>query len=43
LHGRLSGKDKDDVMSRFARGEIDVLVANDRESRWASTFECKRE
>src|SRR5450759_4192928 len=27
LHGRLSADDKDAVMSRFAAGEIDVLVA----------------
>jgi ATP-dependent DNA helicase RecG len=27
LHGRLSGRDKDDVMQRFVRGELDVLVA----------------
>ena len=27
LHGKLSGEDKDAVMSAFARGEIDVLVA----------------
>jgi ATP-dependent DNA helicase RecG len=27
LHGRLASDVKDDVMSRFARGEIDVLVA----------------
>ncbi|MBV8153232.1 MAG: ATP-dependent DNA helicase RecG [Candidatus Eremiobacteraeota bacterium] len=27
LHGRLSGREKDDVMGRFGRGEIDVLVS----------------
>jgi ATP-dependent DNA helicase RecG len=27
LHGRLSGRDKEDVMQRFVRGELDVLVA----------------
>ncbi len=27
LHGRLSGREKDEVMGRFARGELDVLVA----------------
>jgi ATP-dependent DNA helicase RecG len=27
LHGRLSSREKDDVMGRFARGELDVLVA----------------
>ncbi|MBV8149219.1 MAG: DEAD/DEAH box helicase, partial [Candidatus Eremiobacteraeota bacterium] len=27
LHGRLTAREKDDVMERFARGEIDVLVA----------------
>ncbi len=27
LHGRMSGEEKDAVMSAFARGEIDVLVA----------------
>jgi len=27
LHGRLPAEEKDDVMSRFARGELDVLVA----------------
>ncbi|MBA3251492.1 MAG: ATP-dependent DNA helicase RecG [Geodermatophilaceae bacterium] len=27
LHGRLPGDEKDDVMQRFAAGEIDVLVA----------------
>jgi ATP-dependent DNA helicase RecG len=27
VHGRLSGRDKDAVMKRFARGEIDILVA----------------
>jgi ATP-dependent DNA helicase RecG len=27
LHGRLSSADKDDVMQRFRRGELDVLVA----------------
>lgn len=27
LHGRLPGREKDEVMGRFARGEIDVLVA----------------
>ena len=27
LHGRIAAKDRDDVMRRFAAGEIDVLVA----------------
>lgn len=27
LHGRLSGREKDEIMSRFSRGEIDVLLA----------------
>jgi ATP-dependent DNA helicase RecG len=27
LHGRLNGREKEDVMQRFGRGEIDVLVA----------------
>jgi ATP-dependent DNA helicase RecG len=27
LHGRLSGREKDEVMQRFSRGEIDVLVS----------------
>jgi ATP-dependent DNA helicase RecG len=27
LHGRLATREKDEVMSRFARGELDVLVA----------------
>jgi len=27
LHGRLTPKEKDDVMGRFSRGEIDVLLA----------------
>jgi ATP-dependent DNA helicase RecG len=27
LHGRMPGRHKDDVMSRFSRGEIDVLVS----------------
>ncbi len=27
LHGRMAPKEKDDVMRRFARGEIDVLLA----------------
>ncbi|MDE2483045.1 MAG: ATP-dependent DNA helicase RecG [bacterium] len=27
LHGRLNAREKDDVMGRFARGEIDVLLA----------------
>ena len=27
VHGRLSAREKDDVMGRFARGEIDVLLA----------------
>ncbi|ROP78133.1 ATP-dependent DNA helicase RecG [Frigoribacterium sp. PhB107] len=27
LHGRMSADEKDDVMQRFARGEIDLLVA----------------
>ncbi len=27
LHGRLTPREKDEVMGRFARGEIDVLVA----------------
>ena len=27
LHGRLSGREKDEVMGRFARGEIDILLA----------------
>jgi ATP-dependent DNA helicase RecG len=27
LHGRMTPRDKDDVMGRFARGEIDVLLA----------------
>ena len=27
LHGRMNPKEKDDVMGRFGRGEIDVLVA----------------
>jgi ATP-dependent DNA helicase RecG len=27
LHGRLSGREKDEVMGRFSRGEIDVLLA----------------
>lgn len=27
LHGRMKGEDKDDVMSAFAAGEIDVLVS----------------
>jgi ATP-dependent DNA helicase RecG len=27
LHGRMSARDKEDVMQRFARGEIQVLVA----------------
>ncbi|MDZ7727093.1 MAG: DEAD/DEAH box helicase [Dehalococcoidia bacterium] len=27
LHGRMSGRHKDEVMHRFARGEIDVLVS----------------
>jgi ATP-dependent DNA helicase RecG len=27
LHGRLSGREKDDVMQRFVRGELDVLVS----------------
>ncbi|HTU81789.1 MAG TPA: ATP-dependent DNA helicase RecG [Candidatus Acidoferrales bacterium] len=27
LHGRISGREKDQVMQRFGRGEIDVLVA----------------
>jgi ATP-dependent DNA helicase RecG len=27
LHGRLSGEEKDDVMRRFASGDVDVLVA----------------
>jgi len=27
LHGRLPGEEKDDLMRRFAAGEIDVLVA----------------
>jgi ATP-dependent DNA helicase RecG len=27
LHGRLTSREKDDVMGRFVRGEIDVLVA----------------
>ncbi len=27
LHGRLAPRDKDDVMQRFVRGELDVLVA----------------
>ncbi len=27
LHGRMSGEEKDRVMSRFAAGEVDVLVA----------------
>ncbi len=27
LHGRLSAREKDEVMGRFARGEIDVLLA----------------
>lgn len=27
LHGKLAPRDKDDVMARFVRGEIDVLVA----------------
>ncbi|WP_307812625.1 ATP-dependent DNA helicase RecG [Phycicoccus sp. CSK15P-2] len=27
LHGRLSAEDKDGVMGRFARGEVDVLVS----------------
>jgi len=27
LHGRLSGRDKDDVMRRFERHEVDVLIA----------------
>jgi ATP-dependent DNA helicase RecG len=27
LHGRMSAKDKEDVMQRFARGELQVLVA----------------
>jgi ATP-dependent DNA helicase RecG len=27
LHGRLSGREKDDVMQRFVKGELDVLVS----------------
>ncbi|MGR4065549.1 MAG: ATP-dependent DNA helicase RecG, partial [Vulcanimicrobiaceae bacterium] len=27
VHGRLSGRDKDETMQRFARGQFDVLVA----------------
>ena len=27
LHGRMSGRHKDDVMARFGRGEIDILVS----------------
>ena len=27
LHGRMSSADKDDVMSRFRRGELDILVS----------------
>lgn len=27
LHGKMSADDKDDVMDRFARGEIDILVS----------------
>ena len=27
LHGRMSGQDKDEVMSRFAAGEFDILVS----------------
>ncbi len=27
LHGRLSGEEKDQVMARFARGDLDVLIA----------------
>jgi ATP-dependent DNA helicase RecG len=27
LHGRLSSREKDDIMGRFARGEIDILLA----------------
>lgn len=27
LHGRMSGTEKDDVMARFARGDVQVLVA----------------
>lgn len=27
LHGRMAGRQKDDVMSRFARGEADILVS----------------
>jgi ATP-dependent DNA helicase RecG len=27
MHGKLSGKEKDDIMSRFAKGEIHVLVS----------------
>jgi ATP-dependent DNA helicase RecG len=27
LHGRMSGAEKDDVMTRFARGDVQVLVA----------------
>ena len=27
LHGRLSGREKDEVMGRFARGEIEILLA----------------
>ncbi len=37
LHGRMHPDEKDDVMRRFAAGDVDVLVATTSSSRSAST------